>query len=110
MDWSSISQFFSHLQTDQVLDTLKQWNLGELIVNPWFLGASGVLAVIAFFMRWRVFLAVILGAVGFAWLLSYTLERGTALEAGNNEALLVFVGGGVALVGIILYLIFIRTD
>jgi predicted membrane channel-forming protein YqfA (hemolysin III family) len=110
MDWSSISQFFNHLQTEQVLATLREWNLGELITNPWFLGAAGVLALVAFFLRWRVFLAVILGAVGFAWLLSYTLDRGTALEAGNNEALLVFVGGGVVLVGIVLYLVFIRSD
>ena len=110
MDWSTIMQFFSHLQTERLLETFRQWKIAELVVDPYFLGAAGVLALVAYFFRWKMLLAIILGVVGFAWLLSYTLERGTALEAGSNEALLVFIGGGVALVGIVLYLIFVRSD
>ncbi|WP_302504051.1 hypothetical protein [Geoalkalibacter halelectricus] len=110
MDWSGIADFFSFLQTERILATLRQWNLGELIANPWFLGGALVAALIAFIMRWRMLLAAILGCVGFAWLVSYTLERGTSLEGGSNEALLVFVGGGVALAAVVLYLIFIRSD
>jgi hypothetical protein len=38
------------------------------------------------------------------------MGRGTSLEEGTNDALLVFIGGGVLLVGIVIYLVFIRTD
>ncbi|KIH76302.1 hypothetical protein SAMN05660860_00066 [Geoalkalibacter ferrihydriticus] len=110
MDWSGITEFFRHLRTDRILDTLRQWNLGELIATPWFLGSVLALALTAFFLRRRMLLAIILGAAGFAWLTSYTLERGTSLEGGSNEGLLVFVGGGVVLVGVVLYLVFIRSD
>ncbi|WP_305043133.1 hypothetical protein [Geoalkalibacter sp.] len=110
MDWSRIAELFRYLQTERLLNTLREWNLGELIANPWFLGGAGALALIAFFLRWRMVLAGILGAVGFAWLVSYTLARGTSLEGGANEGLLVFVGGGVVLVGVVLYLMFIRSD
>lgn len=110
MDGSRISDFFRHFRTDEVVRTLQEANLGELIYNPWFLGACAALALIALFMRWRTLLATLVGCLGFAWLLSYTLGRGTSLEEGTNDALLVFIGGGVVLVGIIIYLIFIRTD
>ncbi|MDY6849095.1 MAG: hypothetical protein AB7F20_00270 [Geoalkalibacter sp.] len=110
MDLSRIADFFRHLRTDEVVRTLQEANLGELITNPWFLAVCGVLALVALVMKWRTLLATLVGCVGFAWLLSYTMGRGTSLEEGTNDALLVFIGGGVLLVGIVIYLVFIRTD
>ncbi len=110
MDFSQIADFFRHFQTERVVETLKGLNLSELVANPWFLGAAGLLALIALILRWRMLLATVVCSVGFTWLLSYTMARGTSLEEGSNEALLIFIGGGVVLVGLVIYLVFIRAD
>jgi hypothetical protein len=111
VDFASVMKFLQQFETDKVIDYLKTLNLQELIKNPYFLGGTGALGIIAFLMRWKVLLVVILTLAGFVALLSYTLEQGTSLEGGvANDALLVFVGGGAIIVFMVIYLLFIRGE
>jgi len=106
----TLKEFFQNLQTDRLMELLQQMNLGDLIKNPAFLGVMGVIALICLVKRWYGFLSSVLGLTGFVWLVSYTLQQGTDLQGGSNSTLLVFIGGGVVLVGLMIYLLFIKSD
>ncbi len=111
MDITAIVDFLQRFETAKVIKYLETINIQELMRNPYFLGGTGTLAVIAFLMRWRLLLVVILTISGFVALLSYTLEQGTSLEGGlASDALLVFVGGGALLVFLVIYMLFIRNE
>jgi hypothetical protein len=110
MDFSPIAEFFGKFETGRVFEYLKDLNLEELIHNPWFLGSTALLSIIALIMRWRVLLALILGLTGFAWLISYTLQQETTIGSLSSGTLLIFVGGGSAIIFLIIYLLFIRSD
>lgn len=111
MDLTPVADFFRRFETERVFAWLKTLNMGELVHNRYFVGAVAALAILSYLMRWRLLLAAVLGVAGFAWLLSYTLQQGTSLGGGlENSSLLVFVGGGVVIVGVVIYLLFIRTD
>jgi len=66
-----------------VVEYLQTLDLQELIHNPYFLGGTAALAIIALLMRWRVLLVTILSISGFIWLLSYTLAQDTSLEGAS---------------------------
>lgn len=111
MDLSAITNFFAKFETSRVITTLEKLNLQELVQNPYFLGGTATLAIIAFLMRWRLLLVVILAIAGFVGLFSYTLEQGTSLEGGAaNETMMVFIGGGTLIVFLVIYLLFIRSE
>lgn len=111
VELSAIMDFFAKFETSRVIAALEKLNLQELIHNPYFLGGTGTLAVIAFLMRWRLLLVVILTIAGFVALFSYTLEQGTSLEGGAaNETLMVFIAGGTVIVFLVIYLLFIRGE
>ncbi len=110
MDLSRVWDVLKNLETKQVINTLQEWKIGDLIHNPWFLGGMVALALLALFMRWRMFLAAILAVTGFAWLLSYTMARGTEVTEVYSDTLLIFVGGGVLLMAFVIYLLFIKSD
>jgi hypothetical protein len=110
MSVSSVLEFLEKFQTEKVLRFLENMRVGELIHNPIFLGATGLLAVVALIMRWRLLLAVIVSLAGFAGLASYTMQRGTELDGLASETLLIFAGGGVVIIFIFIYLLFIRND
>jgi len=105
-----ISKFFQNFKTDQVLESLEKMKLETLIHNPWFLGTVATLALLALILRWRVLLTLILGLSGFTFLLSYTMERGTDLGGVGDSTLLVFVGGGIVVMGVVIYMLFIKTE
>ena len=71
----------------------------------------GVTAVIAYLMRWRLLLVVVMSITGFIYLLGYTLSRGVSLDGGMpTDSLMVLVGGGSFIVFLAIYLLFIRSD
>ncbi len=106
-----IFEFLRQFETAAVMDWLASLDLNELIHNRYFLGGTAALAIIALLMRWRVLLTTLLAVAGFVALLSYTMQRGTGLEEGlQSDTLLIFVAGGVALIGAVIYFLFIRTD
>ena len=111
VDFSAVIEFLKQFETKRVMETLQTLDLQELIRNPYFLGSTGTLAIIAFLMRWRLLLTVILAITGFVALLAYTFEQGVSLEGGvGSDSLLIFVGGGAALVFLVIYLLFIRGE
>jgi len=107
----SVIQFLSTLTTENILAYMNQAKVGDLIHNPIFLGVMGAVAVISLFMKWRMLLVANLTIVGFAGLMSYTLEKGTNIEGGlTNDTLLIFVGVGVVIIGAVIYFLFIKSD
>jgi len=110
MDLSPIKEFYQYLETKRVMAFLREGNLGDLIFNRWFLGGLLVFIGVTIYLRRYVLLATVLALVGFASLVDYTLKRGTAVEGILSETLLVFVGGGLVLTFVVIYLLFIRHD
>lgn len=111
MDFTSVMDFLRQFETAKVLKYLETLNLQELMQNPYFLGGTAALAILAFLMRWRLLLVVILTICGFVALLSYTMQQGTSLEGGlASDSLMVFVGGGAVLVFLVIYMLFIRDE
>jgi len=99
-----------NFETENLVALMQEMNLAELIANPAFLGTMAVIAAICLFTKWHGLLAIVFGLTGFTWLLSYTLQQGTELDGASNPTLLVFVGGGVVIVGVVIYLLFIKSD
>lgn len=110
MEYSSLTDFLQNFRTAEVLAHIKSLNLGELVHNPWVLGGLGVLALLALVMRYRILLATIVSVTGFVYLFDYTLQREASLENLSDQTLLVFVGGGVFIIFLVIYLLFIKTD
>lgn len=110
MNSETLSQWLRKLETTELLQLFKNLNVGDLIHNPWVLGAIGALALLALMMRWRVLLTTLLGTTGFVWLVDYTLKQDTAVDQLNSETLLVFSGGGIAIIILVIYLLFIKSD
>jgi hypothetical protein len=107
---NEITQFLGNLQTERIVAWLLEARIGDLIHNPFFLGGVAAVAVVSLIMKWRGFLVICLGLTGFAYLISYTLQMGTQLNGLNNTNLLVFVGGGAAIIGLVIYLLFIKSE
>lgn len=110
MEHTSFSNFLQRFETERVVALLNEMNVGDLIHNPMFLGITAALAVLALIMKWRVLLATIVSITGFVGLISYTLSKGTSLQGMTDNTLIVFVGGGIAIVFLVIYLLFIKTD
>lgn len=110
MEKSTLVDFIQRFETERVVAFLREANVAELIHNPWFLGCTAVLALLALFMKWRALLATIVSVTGFVGLISYTLSQETNLQTMTDNTLIVFVGGGVLIVFIVIYLLFIKTD
>lgn len=103
--------FLKSLQTEQVIAYLEQAQIGDLIHHPYFLAVAGTLAVICLIMKWRILLTFEILIVGFAELLNYSVSKGTSLEQGaGSESLLIFVGFGVVIIAVAIYLLFIRSE
>lgn len=110
MSLDAIMTFLQNFRTDEIIESLEKMKLATLIHNPWFLGAVATLALLALILRWRILLTLILGLTGFTYLLSYTMERGTDLQGVGTSTLLVFVGGGAVVMGLVIYMLFIKSE
>jgi len=106
----SIWAFFAKYDLEGVTELMQEWQLGDLIANPYFLGGAAAVAAIAAYMKWRGLLALDVGVVGFTYLLSLTLEKGTEVKEVYSDSLLFFVGGGVVIVAVVIYLLFLKSD
>ncbi len=111
MDFSSIIEFLQKFETSKIMATLQSMDLKEIMEHPFFLAGVGVSAVVAYLMRWRLLLVIVMTITGFIYLLGYTLSHGTSLEGGMaSDSLMVLVGGGAFIVFLAIYLLFIRTE
>lgn len=111
MSMPDLSGQLQNLETDKIIGFLGQFDLATYIHNPIFLGTMGVLAIFCLIFKWRLLLSTIVGITGLAWLISYTVARGTGIDEGlHSQTLLIFVGGAVAIIFIMIYLVFIKHD
>ena len=100
------------LDNEHIFAFLGEMQIAEYIHNPWFLGCMGALAICCLIFKWRVLLATIVGLTGLAWLINYTVEQqGSEVGAGlKSNSLIFFVVGGVAIVAVMIYLVFIKEE
>lgn len=110
-----IDKFFDvlrNLQTEEIVRFFKDSQIAELMHSPYFLGSVAVILVICMIMKWRLLMATVIGIVGFAELLAYTAAQETNLgESGiGNEALVIFIAGGICIVALVIYLLFIKSE
>lgn len=110
MDSATPDNWLRKLETVEILRQFQELNLGDLVHNPLVLGTIAALALLALMMRWKVLLTTILGTTGFVWLTDYTLKQNTTVDQLNSETLLVFAGGGIAIIILVIYLLFIKND
>jgi len=109
--FDKIISFIKSLQTDQIAGYLQQAEIGKLIHHPYFLAVAGTLAIVCLIMKWRTLLTFEIIVVGFAELLNYTFAKGTDLDKGmGSDSLMVFVGFGAVIVGLAIYLLFIKSE
>ena len=106
----SFWEIMESLQTEEIMAMMQEMQIGDLITDPYFLGGAAALAILALFMKWRGLLAIEIGVIGFAWLLSRTLEQGAEVKEVYSDTLLVFIGGGVVVVAAVIYLLFLKSD
>lgn len=112
MSVASVLDQLKELDNENIIAFLGEMQIAEYIHNPWFLGGMGLLAICCLVFKWRVLLATIVGMTGLAWLISYTVER-QSTEVGEglrSNSLLFFVAGGVVIIGVMIYLVFIKEE
>ncbi|MDX2481134.1 MAG: hypothetical protein QNK24_12480 [Desulfuromusa sp.] len=110
MSWTDIKQYLDLFRTDQVMQQLQDWNIGDLSTNPWFLGGFAIIILFTYFMGWRAIAGVISGIGGFALVVSLALGKGTGVEGIASGGLWIIVGGGAVVVFLFIYLLFIKSE
>jgi hypothetical protein len=111
MSFSSAVEFIKQFETAKVMAYIQAMDVKTVMEHPYFLAGVGVTAIIAYLMRWRLLLVVVMTITGFIYLLGYTLSKGVSLESGMpTDSLLVLVGGGSFIVFLAIYLLFIRSE
>ena len=110
MSWVDIQPYLDFFRTDQVMQKLQDWNVGELSTNPWFLGGFATVILITYWIGWKAISGFIVGLGGFALVLSLAIGKGTGVEGIAAGGLWILVGGGAAAVALFIYLIFIKSD
>jgi hypothetical protein len=111
MDFSSVIEFLKQFKTEKVMAYVQEAELNTVMEHPYFLAGVGILAIIAYIMRWRLLLVTVMSITGFIYLLSYTLAQDTSLKGGMpTESLVILIGGGAFIVFLAIYLLFIRGD
>lgn len=110
MSWADIKQYLDYLRTDQVMEQLQTWNIGDLNSNPWFLGGFAVAILLTYFIGWRAISGFLVGIGGFALVLSLAIGKGTGTEGIAGGGLWILVGGGAVAVALFIYLLFIKSE
>lgn len=111
MSVDSILSWLKTLDNENIIAFLGEMEIATYIHNPWFLGGMGALAVCCLIFKWRVLLATVIGLTGLAWLIDYTVAQGdTATEGIQSGNLFIFIGCGVAIIALMLYLVFIKEE
>ena len=110
MSWADFKDFVDHFRTDQIMQQLDAWNVGDLKTNPWFLGGFAAAVLITYFLGKRAISAFLVGIGGFALAISYTVSKGIGTQGIEGGGIYVVVGGGAVAVGLFIYLLFIKSE
>lgn len=110
MSWTDFKEFMTNFRTDNIMQQLEAWNVADLSNNPWFLGGFAAVALICYFLGLRAIAAFIVGIGGFALAVSWTVAQGTGTAGIEGGGIYILVGGGALVVGLFIYLLFIRSE
>lgn len=110
MAWADIKHYLDYLRTDQVMEQLQTWNVGDLATNPWFLGGFAIIILIFYLLGMKSIAGFIVGIGGFALVLSLAIGKGTGTEGIAGGGLWILIGGGAIAVALFIYLLFIKSD
>lgn len=110
MSWADIKHYLDYLRTDNVMEQLQTWNVGDLATNPWFLGGFAVAILLCYFLGLKAIAGFLVGLGGFALVLSYAVAKGTGTEGIAGGGLWILVGGGAVAVALFIYLLFIKSE
>ena len=110
MSWADFKEFMTNFRTDNIMQQLNAWNVDELSHNPWFLGGFATVALLTYFLGMRAISAFIVGIGGFALAISWTVAQGTGTEGISGGGIYTIVGGGTVIVGLFIYLLFIKSE
>ena len=110
MNWDNIKHYLDYFRTDQVMQQLQDWNVGDLSTNPWFLGGFAAIILITYFIGWRAIAGLISGIGGFALVVSLAIGKGTGVDGIAGGGLWIIVGGGAVVVFLFIYLLFIKSE
>ncbi|MDX2494828.1 MAG: hypothetical protein QNK27_07690 [Desulfuromusa sp.] len=110
MSWADIKSYMDYFRTDQVMQRLQDWNIGDLNSNPWFLGGFAVIILFTYFMGWKAISGFLVGIGGFALIVSLAVGKGTGVEGIAGGGLWILVGGGAVAVALFIYLLFIKSE
>ncbi|NLV23422.1 MAG: hypothetical protein GXY54_01390 [Deltaproteobacteria bacterium] len=106
----TIVDILEKFNTQRVIESLAELDIGTLLHNPLVIAAIVAAAALALYLKWRVLFVTILTATALVWLLNFIMERGTDIDTMSNPTLLVFIGIGCGIIGLIIYFMFIRSD
>jgi len=110
MSWADFKDYIDIFRTDQIMQQLQDWNVGDLTTNPWFLGGFAAAVLITYFLGMRAISAFIVGIGGFTLALSYTVGQGIGPDGVQGNGLYVIIGGGTVAIGLFIYLLFIKSE
>lgn len=111
MSFDSLLSQLKELDNDRIIAFLGEMEIATYINNPWFIGAMVVLAICCLIFKWRVLLSTIVGLTGLALLVNYITGQGTEVnESLKSNSLILFIVGGVVIVGLMIYLVFIKEE
>ncbi|NOY14520.1 MAG: hypothetical protein GXP51_12945 [Deltaproteobacteria bacterium] len=110
MTWVDFKEFMTNFRTDHIMHQLESWNVADLSTNPWFLGGFAATVLITYFLGMRAISAFIVGVGGFTLALSWTVARGVGLKGVESGGIYIIVGGGAIIVGLFIYLLFIKSE
>ena len=65
MDFTAVIEFLKQFETKKVMEFLQTMDVKTVMEHPYFLVGIGLLAVIAYFMRWRLLLVTVMSITGF---------------------------------------------
>jgi len=110
MTWTDAKEFMTNFRTDNIMQQLEAWNIADLSNNPWALGGFAAAALLCYFLGLRAIAAFIVGIGGFALALSWTVAQGTGTEGIQGGGIYILVGGGALVIGLFIYLLFIKSE
>jgi len=110
MTWADFKEFMTNFRTDNIMTQLDAWNVADISSNPWFLGGFAAVALICYFLGLRAIASFIVGIGGFSLALSWTVAQGTGTEGIQGGGIYILVGGGALVIGLFIYLLFIKTE
>jgi hypothetical protein len=110
MSRDKILEFLTLFRTDNIIQQLHAWNIGDLSHNPLFLGGFAVIILFTYVLGWRKISAFMIGLGGFTLILSLAIGKGTGIEGIAGGGLLMVVVGGGGVISLFIYLLFVKSE